>query len=696
MAIENSTKEYKTHKHKRTVYVDLNPKTKLGSDLIDQYHEQSKYHYMDIGRIGYHDDHGRYHIDNYTTRELVVVPKLIIRVTEKAMNRAGKDVYQLRTYMSKFGQLNFLLLVDQDKAELVLVENVYISNLNHMEEYETTLWILKYYNQKPLPLAEIFYKFGIKANPDDYGKSWKEKVEINNILTSKAKADMTIKMAETVASTINQKALVASLNYLNKEGEYGKKVTSAYSKKVANNKEINNLATSSKLENTLNHVLIKTLEEKTDKKDMKNTSNLRVYKKVLDIQLSTPSAVADYVEANNNKQNFKNYLLNIYQNDKQQDRSIDDIKIEHHKFEKIIDYKFSEKANKEKHEIKEETLDKKSFKGLSLPKEFKDFDNKIVKIDQNLERFEKEETKQEKKERLKTQKEAQKQAKLQNSIKNKKQRGLRRVNALCDIENEFEKSKVVIGLTPELSKKKSRKIKDIFEAKEERKAKKEEKIKSIFDKKQKEKDDILEKLEKKIKRQTSKKQDKIDKKQKEKEKKQKRAQERLEKKQIKREKQQLMKEYLSDKKEKKKTKKAIMTDNKEDKKQKNKKPLMEDKVVVKAKEEVNEKPNALKNEPLTKPQIQAKAEQERSNTVSHHKQEQPKKEKKQALDEQGKKSLVEDITFKLQSEKESSRKQEQPKASAFEKSLDATSAMNQKNFDYTMGRSKVKERTMDM
>ena len=54
----------------------------------------------------------------YTQKELIVVPKLIIRVTERAIDRAGKDVYQLRTYMSKFGQLNFLLTVDKDKAEL--------------------------------------------------------------------------------------------------------------------------------------------------------------------------------------------------------------------------------------------------------------------------------------------------------------------------------------------------------------------------------------------------------------------------------------------------------------------------------------------------------------------------------------------------------------------------------------------------
>ena len=42
MAIENRTQDYKSHKHNRTVYVDLNPKTKIGSDLIGQYHEQTR------------------------------------------------------------------------------------------------------------------------------------------------------------------------------------------------------------------------------------------------------------------------------------------------------------------------------------------------------------------------------------------------------------------------------------------------------------------------------------------------------------------------------------------------------------------------------------------------------------------------------------------------------------------------------
>ena len=144
MAIESRTNDYSSHKYKRTVYVDINPKTKLGSGLINQYKEQTKLHCMDVGRIGYHDEHGRYKIDYYTTKELLVVPKLIIRVYERAMSRAGKDIYHLRTYMSKFGQLNFLLLVDRDYAELVLLENVYVENLNHREDYETVLWKMNY------------------------------------------------------------------------------------------------------------------------------------------------------------------------------------------------------------------------------------------------------------------------------------------------------------------------------------------------------------------------------------------------------------------------------------------------------------------------------------------------------------------------------------------------------------------------
>ena len=35
MAIEESKKEYKTHKHKYTTYVNLNTKTKMGKDYYD-------------------------------------------------------------------------------------------------------------------------------------------------------------------------------------------------------------------------------------------------------------------------------------------------------------------------------------------------------------------------------------------------------------------------------------------------------------------------------------------------------------------------------------------------------------------------------------------------------------------------------------------------------------------------------------
>lgn len=707
MAIESRTQDYKSHKHNRTVYVDLNPKTKIGSDLIGQYHEQTKNHCMDIGRIGSHDDHGRYKIDYYTIKELVVIPKLIIRVTERAISRAGKDIYQLRTYMSKFGQLNFLLLVDRDKAELILVENVHISNLNHTEEYETTLWVLKYYNQKPIPLAEIFYKFGIRANPDDYGKSWKEdKVEINNILASKAKADMTIKLANTVASSINQKALVASLNYLNKEGEYGKKITSAYSKKVASKKEINSLAASPKLENTLNHILLKTLEEKTDKKDLKDTSNLRVYKKVLDIQLSTPNAISSYVEQNNTKQNFKGFLLNVYQDDnKKEDKSLTKIKEEHVQFEKIIEYKFSDKPKREKIEINEENLDKHKTKNFVLPKEFKDFDNNLVDVDTNLNRFEKEESKQQKRERLKKQKEKQKLQKNEKSQKAKKQKGLRRVNALCDIDNEFEKSKAVIGLTPDLDKnnkkKASKKLKELFETKEKKKQQKSEKVKDIVDKKQKSREDILKKLEKKVKNQTAKKQAKLEKREKSKEKKLKKVQEKIEKKQLKKEKQSLIKEYLSNKKEKDKKKKkvntALMEKSKSSKKEKKSSQIM-DRPVLKPKEEKVDQSSNLQEEK----NIKSKPNQHVASQVEKQKLEQNTDRqvvKPVKSNEETKKQILDNIASKLQAEKEnvakqnSSLKQENTLGGQTTKQ----SSAHHQHFDISTNTTrKHKERTMDM
>ena len=523
MPFEKKTDDYKTHKHKYNVYVELNPKTKMGKDLLNQYHEQTDKHYMDIGRIGYHNDHGEYIIDEYTKKELIVVPKLILRVTERAIDRAGKDVYQLRTYMSKFGQINFLLTVDKDKADLILVENVYIENLNHREDYETLLWRLSYYNQKPVPLKEIFYKVGIKANPDDYGKAWKEEeVNINNVLVAKVKAEMTKDAANKIASQINQKALVASLNYLNKEGEYGKKITTAYSKKVSNNPDINKLATSPKLESTLNHVLVKTLEEETTKKDLKDNYNFRVYKKVLDVQLSTPNQIEQEVEEVNNKQNLKQFLVESYQKPKKDITALENeeeiINQKQDDFERIIDFKYDRKTKKENIIEDEIVFDPESE---ILPEgeenvDFCDFEGNVVEVNLNTDRFNEPEEEDKKRKRERDKKLADKEEKKDKKQKQKEKKKLRALNAECNVDEEFEKSKTVLGLEPEDSqKKKKKRQKDIFaealeEEKKNKKLTKEEKLqKALEEESQNEK--LIDKIQKKIKNLASKKQKKEEK-----------------------------------------------------------------------------------------------------------------------------------------------------------------------------------------
>ena len=550
MPFEKKTNDYKTHKHKYNVYVELNPKTKMGKDLLNQYHEQTNKHYMDIGRIGYHNDYGEYIIDEYTKKELIVVPKLIIRVTERAMDRAGKDVYQLRTYMSKFGQINFLLTVDRDKADLILVENVYIENLNHREDYETPLWRLSYYNQKPIPLKEIFYKVGIKANPDDYGKAWKEEeVNINNVLVAKVKSEMTKDVANKIASEINQKALVASLNYLNKEGEYGKKITTAYSKKVSNNPEVNKLATSPKLESTLNHILVKTLEEETTKKDLKDNYNFRVYKKVLDVQLSTPNQIEQEVEEVNNKQNLKQFLVESYQKPKKDITALEDEEEINNKkqdeFENIIDFKYERKKQKENINLDEVVFDPEAE---TLPEtenvDFCDFEGNIVEVNLNTDRFLEPEEEDKKKKREKHQKLVDKEEKKTEKEKQKEKKKVRALNAECNVDEEFEKSKTVLGLEPEDSqKKKKKRHKDIFaealeEEKKNKKLTKEEKLqKALEEENQNER--LIDKIQKKIKNLASKKQKKE------------------EKEELKQQKQELKNQKALEKEEEKKKKKNI-------------------------------------------------------------------------------------------------------------------------------------------
>ena len=537
MAIESKTRNYNSHKNKYNVYVEVNPKTKQGQDLLKQYHEQSSRHYMDIGRIGYHDEYGRYKIDNYTVRELKVVPKLIISVLKSAMNRAGKDVYKLRTYMSKFGQLNFLLTVDSNCSELFLIENVYISNLNHREDYETLIWRMNHQNENPVPLKQIFYEYGIKANPDDYGKSWKNgDVKINNIIVSKSKAALSVKIANEVGNAVNKKVLVASLNNLNASGKYGEKITKNYREEVAKKKEITNLANSQKLENTLNQVLIKTIDQKTEKKDLKNRSNAQTYKNVVDVQFSASKEVAEGVEQEAEKTSLNGFIEKTYEKADDKQMFVDDkekFDKEQGDFENIIGKNSKKEVNKEKVEVNLEVFDKAKYKGKTLPNEYRDFENKKIEINFETDRFLVQEDKKDKKKREKLENKENKLKIKQEKDQEKQHRKLKLVKIDCNIEEALEKSKVKLGIKSQ-----------IIDKKEKKKQKKEQKLKY----QEKKKEDLLLKIEKRVKKQN----EKIALKKEKKEKKKKKViEQRLKKEEKKKKKREQQEQFFEEKKEKK-------------------------------------------------------------------------------------------------------------------------------------------------
>lgn len=513
--IETKTEDYKSHKHEYNVFVEINSKTKLGQNLLEQYHKQAKRQYIDVGRIGYHDDYGRYIIDHYTLFELVAVPKLIISVTEKAIDRAGRDIYKLRTYMSKFGQLNFLLLVDKSCAELILVENIYIENLNHRENYETLIYKLRYSPSRPVPLREIFYKFGIRANPDDYGRAFKsEEASINNLIVATAKASLTIALANKVASSINQKALLTSLNYLNKEGTYGKNVTKEYSKKVAKSKELNDLSASPKLESTLNHVLVKTLEQQTTKADVKDKTNYKLYKKVLDVEMSSHNEVKKEVSKLNTKQNLKEYLLDTYQKHLPKEDEEKTNKEKFKTFERIIEKQYSDKPNKEPSKPIEEDFKPQTI--TTKVETFYDFNNKKVDIDFNLSRFNAKEDAKKKQVNKQLEKLEKKQEKKQAKLFKAQNKNSKILNAECNLDEEFERSKLTLGILPTDSKRKKKKALKIYfsedNKKQDKKSKQLENSNENAQTDNKNNLSIIEKIEKQIRGQKVAKQDKKNKK----------------------------------------------------------------------------------------------------------------------------------------------------------------------------------------
>lgn len=283
-----------SYKYRNQVRVKVDSSTEEGKKALDTYKKDQKYHYMDIGRVGRHMPNGKYFIEKPIIVELIRVPKIIMQVREKATDKAGKDVYELKTFLSRFGELDFYATIDYNRADLYFVEHVWVENLGIQENYSTLIYSI-FYENKQVPMKEIFYKFNISANADDYGKRWKD-IDITNTLIAKTKACLAVTCANNVAKTITQTALEKSIDAMD-ETSIGKKVLNSFNKSVKKDEDLKFKITKTP-ELTKTNLFLDAIDNVAGNKELRNIKFVDSINKVLDIQSDKVNAItADITQA---------------------------------------------------------------------------------------------------------------------------------------------------------------------------------------------------------------------------------------------------------------------------------------------------------------------------------------------------------------------------------------------------------------
>ena len=285
-----------SYKHRNIVRVTADSKTDEGKNILDDFRRDQRYQRMDIGRIGRHMPDGQYKIEPQIVAEFITIPKIIMQVREKAFDKAGKDVYELKTFLSRFGELDFMVTIDKDQADLYFIEHVHVDNICIHENYSTLIYSLHYANQN-VPIKEIFYKFNISANPDDYGKRWKD-IDITNTLVAKTKAALAVACVANVAATIVGNSLDSSIKTIGSEAEnFGKKVVSTYNKIVKKSPELKTPNLSG-IEVEKTNILLNTIENLTTIKELQKPNIVKSINNVLEIQTDASNELFANIQKN--------------------------------------------------------------------------------------------------------------------------------------------------------------------------------------------------------------------------------------------------------------------------------------------------------------------------------------------------------------------------------------------------------------
>ncbi|MDR0850102.1 MAG: hypothetical protein LBN07_01300 [Christensenellaceae bacterium] len=256
-------------------------------DVIEVCRPGQRIEVINSSRLGIYDREGKYIIESEILNELRSLPKV---VTEKVVDHENQsDVYMLKTNIPDILSLEFKLVVNINGARLYLVEKVYKEGGSYLEVYEEKIDSINFIKVTPTH-NEMLLRFNIleneKPDDDDAGQRF-ENGEFDAIASRKLYLKMLAKNMRDEALFLEKKAFDEIMEYLKSQGGYGKRVLSAFIKRLEERKGVFEKLSGKERYKVLNDILFAAMNNITAKEDLADPQVRKVFNNIINIRTDT-------------------------------------------------------------------------------------------------------------------------------------------------------------------------------------------------------------------------------------------------------------------------------------------------------------------------------------------------------------------------------------------------------------------------
>lgn len=275
----------KEPKRKTSKYSRFNGSLEISDpDTISNVKIEQEREIIENQRLGSYDFNGKYSIPKEIIGDLLKLPKQILSVKAQDPLRGKKDVYRLTAKLPGFDKLDFLLEVDNQFADIYLLEKAYKEGGNYFDTHEVHLKSVLISEENSI--EKIMKNLKINTDTDDGGRKIDES-EIIDLLLRKI-------YLQSVAQKLKEKSIGAErevfedvMATLKSSGAYGEKILATFVARLDTRQSILSAKGTPEYNRALNDVMMSSIYLQTTDENLKDPKIKAIYDKIVTLRQQT-------------------------------------------------------------------------------------------------------------------------------------------------------------------------------------------------------------------------------------------------------------------------------------------------------------------------------------------------------------------------------------------------------------------------